>query len=100
MTPLPLSIAFAHLMARKRQTAVSIGGVMLGVAIFIGIGGMMNGFHSYVRTQLIDTNAHIVISDEIREAAPQPLTTSIPRARSKSAASCRAIRSAASRALQ
>ncbi len=78
MTPLPLSIAFAHLMARKRQTAVSIGGVMLGVAIFIGIGGMMNGFHSYVRTQLIDTNAHIVISDEIREAAPQPLTTLYP----------------------
>jgi lipoprotein-releasing system permease protein len=78
MTPLPLSIAFAHLMARKRQTAVSIGGVMLGVAIFIGIGGMMNGFHSYVRNQLIDTNPHIVISDEIRVAAPQPLTTLHP----------------------
>ncbi len=73
MTPLPLSIAFAHLRARKRQTAVSIGGVMLGVAIFIGIGGMMNGFHSYFLSQLVETNPHIVITDEIREAAPQPL---------------------------
>ena len=78
MTPLPLSIAFAHLRARKRQTAVSIGGVMLGVAIFIGIGGMMNGFHSYLLSQLVDTNPHIVISDEIRQAAPQPLTTLHP----------------------
>ena len=47
---------------------------MLGVAIFIGIGGMMNGFHSYFLSQLVETNPHIVISDEIREAAPQPLT--------------------------
>ncbi len=78
MTPLPLSIAFAHLRARKRQTAVSIGGVMLGVAIFIGIGGMMNGFHSYLLSQLVDTNPHVVISDEIRQAAPQPLTTLHP----------------------
>jgi lipoprotein-releasing system permease protein len=78
MTLLPLSIAFAHLWARKRQTAVSIGGVMLGVAIFIGIGGMMNGFHSYFLSQLVDTNPHIVISDEIRQAAPQPLTTLYP----------------------
>ena len=69
MTLLPVSIAFAHLWARKRQTAVSIGGVMLGVAIFIGIGGMMNGFHSYFLSQLVDTNPHIVISDEIRQAA-------------------------------
>ena len=74
MTPLPLSIAFAHLWARKRQTAVSIVGVMLGVAIFIAIGGMMNGFHSYFLSQLVDTNPHIVITDEIRQAAPQPLT--------------------------
>ena len=74
MTPLPFSIACAHLRARKRQTAVSIGGVMLGVAIFLGIGGMMNGFHSYFLSQLVDTSPHVVISDEIRQAAPQPLT--------------------------
>ena len=78
MTSLPLSIAFAQLMARKRQTAVSIGGVMLGVAIFIGIGGLMNGFHNYLLSQLIDTNPHIVISDEFRDAATQPLVALHP----------------------
>ncbi len=78
MTPLPLSIALAHLKARKRQTLVSIVGVTLGVAVFIGIGGMMNGFHNYFLSQLVDTNPHIVISDEIRQAAPQPLTTLHP----------------------
>jgi lipoprotein-releasing system permease protein len=78
MTPLPLSIAFAHLMARKRQTAVSISGVTLGVAIFIGIAAMMNGFHNYFLSQLVDTNPHIVISDEFREAAPQPLAALHP----------------------
>ena len=78
MTPLPLSIAFAHLMARKRQSAVSISGVTLGVAIFIGIAAMMNGFHNYFLSQLVDTNPHIVISDEFREAAPQPLTALHP----------------------
>jgi lipoprotein-releasing system permease protein len=78
MTPLPLSIAFAHLMARKRQTLVSIGGVMLGVAIFIGIGALMNGFHSYFLSQLVDTNPHIVIFDEFREAAPQPVAALHP----------------------
>jgi len=78
VTPLPLAIAFAHLWARKRQTMVSIGGVMLGVAIFIGIGGLMNGFHSYFLSQLVETNPHIVITDEIREAAPQPLAALYP----------------------
>jgi len=78
MTPLPLSIASAHLTARKRQTAVSIGGVALGVAIFIGIAALMNGFHNYFLSQLVDTNPHIVLSDEFREAAPQPLVALHP----------------------
>ena len=38
----------------------------------------MNGFHHYFLSQLVDTNPHIVISDEIRQAAPQPLTTLHP----------------------
>jgi lipoprotein-releasing system permease protein len=80
MTSLPVPIAFAHLRARKRQTAVSIGGVMLGVAVFIGIGGMMNGFHHYFLSQLVDTNPHIVVTDEIRRAAPQPLAALYPDA--------------------
>src|SRR5487761_2576801 len=73
MIPLPLAIALAHLRARKRQTLVSVLGVTLGVGVFIAIGGMMQGFQSYFRTQIIDTNPHILITDEIRTPALQLL---------------------------
>lgn len=78
MIPLPLSIATAHLRARKRQTMVSVLGVTLGVGVFIAIGGMMQGFQGYFRAQIIDTNPHILISDEIRRPAVQPLQTLRP----------------------
>ncbi len=73
MMPLPLAIALAHLRARKRQTLVSVLGVTLGVGVFIAIGGMMQGFQSYFRTQIIEANPHVLVSDEIRSPAPQPL---------------------------
>jgi lipoprotein-releasing system permease protein len=46
---------------------------MLGVGVFIAIGGMMDGFHQYFLRQLVETNPHIVITDEFRQPAPQPL---------------------------
>lgn len=78
MTPLPLAIALAHLRARKRQTLVSVLGVTLGVGVFIAIGGMMQGFQSYFRAQIIDTNPHVMVTDEIRTPAAQPLQTLYP----------------------
>jgi lipoprotein-releasing system permease protein len=77
--PLPLSIALAHLRTRRRQTLVSMLGVTLGVGVFISISGMMQGFEGYFRSQIIETNPHIVISDEIRQPAPQPLQMLRPR---------------------
>ena len=73
MIPLALSIALAHLRSRKRQTVVSILGVTLGVGVFVSISGMMQGFQNYFRTQIIETNPHIVITDEIRLPPRQPL---------------------------
>ncbi len=73
MIPLPLSIALAHLRSRKRQTWVSIMGVTLGVGVFVSISGMMQGFQNYFRSQIIETNPHIVMTDEIRRPARQPL---------------------------
>ncbi len=70
---LPLTIALAHLRSRRRQTAVSVLGVALGVSVFIAVTGLMGGFQSFFRGQMIDTNPHIVISDEVRHPAPQPL---------------------------
>jgi lipoprotein-releasing system permease protein len=77
---LPLAIAFAHLRSRRRQTAVSVLGVALGVSVFIAVTGLMGGFQSYFRSQMIDTNPHIVISDEVRRPAPQPLALLHPEA--------------------
>ena len=79
MIPLALSIALAHLRSRKRQTVVSILGVTLGVGVFVSISGMMQGFQNYFRTQIIETNPHIVITDEIRLPPRQPLQVLHPR---------------------
>lgn len=80
MIPLPLTIALAHLASRTRQTLVSVLGVTLGVGMFIAVSGLMAGFQSTFRSQLIDTNPHIVVTDEIRQPAAQPLVLLHPGA--------------------
>ncbi len=77
---LPLTIALAHLAGRTRQTLVSVLGVTLGVGMFIAVSGLMAGFQSTFRAQLIDTNPHILITDEIRRPAAQPLALLHPGA--------------------
>lgn len=73
MIRLLADIALAHLRARKRQTLVSVLGVALGVGVFVAIGGLMQGFQGYFRTQIIESNPHVMITDEIRTPAAQPL---------------------------
>jgi len=70
---LPFAIAAAHLRSRRRQTLVSVLGVALGVGVFIAVTGLMAGFQSFFRRQMIETNPHVVITDEIRHPALQPL---------------------------
>ncbi len=78
MIPLPASIALAHLRHRKRQSMVCILGVVLGVGIFVSVSGMMTGFQSYFRTQIIEANPHVVMTDEVRRPATQPLVLLYP----------------------
>jgi lipoprotein-releasing system permease protein len=73
MLPLSLQIALSHLRVRRRQMLVSVLGVAIGVGFFISISGMMNGFQDYYRTEIIESNPHIIITDEYRVSAPQPL---------------------------
>ncbi len=80
MMPLPLTIALAHLAARKRQTVVSVLGVVLGVGMFISVSGLMAGFQATFRGQLIDSNPHITVTDEIRQPPAQPLAMLHPDA--------------------
>lgn len=69
---LSLDIALSHLVNRRRQSAVSLLGVAMGVAFFIGIASMMQGFQKDFVARVIDVQPHIVIKDEYRDPPPQP----------------------------
>lgn len=71
--PLFLSLSLAYLQNRKRQTMVSVLGVMLGVGFFIGIYAMMQGMQSYFIKKIIDVSPHVIMKDEHRAPPIQPL---------------------------
>lgn len=54
-------ITLKFILERKRQTIVSIIGVSIGVAAFIVMASLMNGFQKYFIEQAIDLNAHITV---------------------------------------
>lgn len=59
-----LSIAWRHLLSKKRQTIVALLGVTFGIAIFIFQGGLMTGFQQLFIEQTINTSAHIRLYNE------------------------------------
>lgn len=65
-------IALKHLLARKRQSLVSLMGIILGVAFFLGISSIMQGSEEDFIKRLVDNSPHITISDEYREPRNQP----------------------------
>ncbi len=72
MNPLLISIAVKHLLARKRQSIVSLLGIVLGVAFFLAISSMMQGSeHDFIR-RLVDNSPHITVQDEYRNPTLQP----------------------------
>jgi lipoprotein-releasing system permease protein len=66
------SIAMKHLMARRRQSLVSLLGIVLGVAFFLAISSLMQGSQKDFIRRLIDNAPHIIISDEFRNPRNQP----------------------------
>lgn len=76
---LVLDLALGHLGQRKRQTLVSVAGVALGVGFFIGMMALMGGFQKYFISQVIDSWPHIIIKDEFREPALQPVFRTYPQ---------------------
>jgi len=70
---LTFKIAMEYLWNRKRQAIISILGVVLGVAFFIAISGMMRGVHNYFIEQLIDVAPHVRVMDEYRHPDLQPV---------------------------
>jgi lipoprotein-releasing system permease protein len=76
---LHLDIAFSHLRSRRRQTVVSLLGVVLGVAFFLAVSALMRGSELDLIARLVDTAPHITVYDEYREARPQPARMLWPR---------------------
>lgn len=69
---LPLDIALGHLTNRKRQTLVSLSGVVLGVAFFLAVSSLMRGSEKDFLKRLVDNSPHITVSDEYRLPRMQP----------------------------
>jgi lipoprotein-releasing system permease protein len=69
---LALDIATAHLTTRKRQTLVSLSGVVLGVAFFLAVSSLMRGSEKDFVRRLVDNSAHITVYDEYRLPRAQP----------------------------
>lgn len=72
------AIALRHLMARKRQSLVSLMGIVLGVAFFLAISSLMRGSEADFIRRLVDNSPHITVSDEYRNPRKQPVTTLYP----------------------
>lgn len=69
MMPYQLFIALRYLKSKKRHkgvsfnTAISIGGVALGVMALLVVLSVMSGFHEDLQRKILGVNAHIVILD-------------------------------------
>jgi lipoprotein-releasing system permease protein len=74
-----LSIAFAQLANRRRQTLVSVLGVSLGVGFFIATSSVMPGPEQDFTQRLVDNAPHITIKDEFRHPAMQPVFATYPQ---------------------
>ena len=77
---LHLDIALSHLRSRRRQTIVSLLGVVLGVAFFLAVSALMRGSERDLIARLVDTQPHITVYDEFRNARPQPARMLYPDA--------------------
>jgi lipoprotein-releasing system permease protein len=66
-------IALKHILARKRQSIVSLLGIIIGVAFFLAISSLMQGSQNDFMKRLVDNSPHITVSDEYRNPAKQPV---------------------------
>ncbi len=67
------TIAVRHILSRKRQSFVSLLGIIIGVAFFLAISSLMQGSQNDFIKRLIDNSPHISVHDEYRNAKEQPV---------------------------
>ena len=78
MYRLHFAIALRHLLARKRQSVVSLLGIVVGVAFFLAISSLMQGSEKDFIKRLVDNAPHIIVSDTFRDPRPQPAERAWP----------------------
>jgi lipoprotein-releasing system permease protein len=80
MIRLLVAIAARHLLARRRQSIVSLLGVVLGVSFFLSISAMMRGSELDIIRRLVDNAPHVTIEDQYRNPTLQPVVQRFPDA--------------------
>ena len=75
-----LEMGLSHLGRRRRQTLVSVLGIMMGVAAYIAISAMMLGFQNDFIRRIIDVSPHVSMLDEFRAPPVQPALRTYPGA--------------------
>lgn len=78
MKKILFEIAIKHLVSRKRQSIVSLMGIVLGVAFFISISSLMKGSENDFIKRLVDNSPHITIKDQFRDSRVQPAVKLYP----------------------
>lgn len=79
MKRLEFYIAGRQLLDRKRQSIVSLLGIVFGVAFFLAISSLMQGSEKDFIRRLIDNAPHITVYDEYRSPRQQPLSRVFPQ---------------------
>ena len=74
-------LAVTHVAARGRQTLVAIAGVALGVGFSVAMAALLQGSQEDFVDQLINAIPHVEVTDEQRQAPPQPALTVFDDAR-------------------
>ncbi|MGE0258311.1 MAG: ABC transporter permease [Alphaproteobacteria bacterium] len=72
------TIALKHLLARPRQSIVSLSGIVLGVAFFLAVASLMQGSETDFIRRLVDNSPHITVTDEFRRPRLQPVEQLYP----------------------
>jgi lipoprotein-releasing system permease protein len=80
MIGLAPSIALKHLLARRRQSLVSLSGIVLGCGFFLAVSSLMQGSETDFIRRLVDNSPHITIEDEFRNPHLQPAEQLYPAA--------------------
>jgi lipoprotein-releasing system permease protein len=62
-------LAIRYLLSKKKQTVLTLLGIVLGTAGYIAISGIMLGFQTYLLDQFINSDCHVRI-----QARDEPVT--------------------------